>query len=458
MVRQILPISALLFGSALLLFAGGMNGLILPIRGTVEGFSAASLGLLGSGWAVGYVLGCLFMARLVGRVGHIRSFSVMAAFAAIAMLMSLILLSPWAWIPLRAISGFCFAGAAMIVESWLGERAEPSTRGRIFGIYTMVNLASSTAGQMVLTLGDTTGFLFFVMPAIFYCLALVPTAISSSATPRPLVRVSLDLRALWRNSPVAVFAVFCVGISNSAFGTLSAVYANGVGLQLTSVALFASLPVLAGAISQLPIGMASDRMDRRVVLVAVALLALSTDLAFLFLRPETRGINLGLAALFGAAIYAMYPIIIAHANDHAEEGSFIQVSGGLLMTFGLGSIAGPVAAGFGMNFLGASGLFLTSAFAHILIILFAVVRIGMRAPVVEEDKGSFVSVPPGRVSTPETAMLAATAEAAEEEIAQEFAAEAAQEMGNPEPDARSEPHSDPVEEVEIPRPGQPGAE
>ena len=64
MIRQILPISALLLGSALLLFAGGMNGLILPLRGTLEGFGATALGLLGSGWAVGYVLGCMVMARL----------------------------------------------------------------------------------------------------------------------------------------------------------------------------------------------------------------------------------------------------------------------------------------------------------------------------------------------------------------------------------------------------------
>jgi len=406
MVRQILPISALLLGSALLLFAGGMNALILPIRGTQEGFGASALGLLGSGWAVGYVLGCVWMARLVGKVGHIRAFSVTAAFAAVAVLLSLIFLTPWAWIPLRAISGFCFAGAAMIVESWLSERADPASRGKIFGIYTMVNLTASTAGQMVLTLGDTRGFLFFVLPAIFYCLALVPTAMSSTITPRPLASAKLDLRVLWRNSPVAVFAVFCVGISNGAFGTLSAVYADRVGLVLTSVALFASLPVLAGALAQVPIGILSDRVDRRLVLVAVAVLGLATDLAFILLRPEDRAINLGLAALFGAMIYSMYPIIIAHANDHAPEGTFIQVSGGLLMVFGLGSIIGPVVAGFGMSALSEAGLFLTSAGAHGLIVLFTLLRIRKRAPLTEEEKTSFVATPTGRAATPETAVLA----------------------------------------------------
>ncbi|TMV08980.1 MFS transporter [Ruegeria sediminis] len=406
MFRQILPVSALLLGSALLLFAGGINGLILPIRGTAEGFSASSLGLLGTGWAFGYVAGCLMTPPLVGKVGHIRSFGVMAAFAAVAVLVSLIFLTPCAWIPLRALSGFCFAGAAMIVESWLSERADPSSRGRIFGLYTMVNLAASTAGQLVLTLGDPMGFLFFILPAIFYCLALVPTAISTTEVPKPLVSVRLDLKALWRNSPVAVFGVFFVGISNSAFGTLAAVYADRIGLAVASVALFASLPVLAGAFSQVPIGWMSDRMDRRVVLVGVALTALAVDLVFILLRPEAVEVNLALSALFGAAIYAMYPIIIAHANDHAPEGTAIQVSGGLLMVFGLGSIAGPMVAGFSMTPFGGQGLFITSALAHGLLILFAIFRIWTRAAVEAEDKAVFVPSPAARAMTPETTVLA----------------------------------------------------
>ena len=286
MVRQILPISALLLGSFFLLFAGGINGLILPVRGTYEGFSAFSLGLLGTGWAVGYVSGCLFTARLVGRVGHIRAFSVMSSFAGIAVLAELLLLSPETWIVLRGFQGFCFAGAAMIVESWLGERATPATRGRVFGIYTMVNLTASTGGQMILTLGEVAGYQFFVLAAMFYMLALVPTAMTSSTTPRPLVSVQIDLRALWRNSPVAVFAVFMVGVSNAAFGVMAAVYAARIGMPVPSIALFTSIPVLAGALAQIPVGILSDRIDRRKVLIGTAAVALCGDAAFLILRPE----------------------------------------------------------------------------------------------------------------------------------------------------------------------------
>lgn len=407
MVKSLLPLTALLLGSAFLLFAGGVNSLILPIRGEAEGFSAAALGLLGTGWAVGYVIGCLRTPAMVARVGHIRAFGAMCAIAAIAVLLSLLMMTPWVWIPVRAASGFCFAGAAMIVESWLNERSDAASRGRVFGIYTMVNLAATTAGQMVLTLGDASGFFFFVLAAMVYCLALLPTAISATSKPRPLTRVSLDLPQLWRNSPIAVFAVLMVGISNAAFGTLAAVYAARIGMELEAIALFASLPILAGAASQIPVGIASDRFDRRKVLLAITAAAVVADALFLLAGVTQPQLALLLSALFGAAVFSMYPVIAAHANDHAEPGSFIQVSGGLLLVFGIGSIIGPAAAGFAMSALGAAALFAVTGAAHVTLILFGLLRLWIAPPVAAADKIAFQAKPLARASTPETAALAA---------------------------------------------------
>lgn len=407
MVRSLLSLTALLMGSAFLLFAGGINALILPVRGEAEGFTAASLGLLGTGWAIGYVAGCLRTPALVARVGHIRAFGAMCAIAAIAVLLSLVLITPWVWIPVRALSGFCFAGAAMIVESWLNERAEASSRGRIFGIYTMVNLAATTAGQMVLTLGDANGYFFFVLAAMVYCLALLPTAISATTTPRPLTRVSLNLRGLWTNSPIAFFAVLMVGMSNASFGTLAAVYGARIGLSLGEIALFASIPILAGAAIQIPVGIASDRLDRRKVLIGITAFALLADALFLFIGTANPTIILSLSALFGATVFAMYPVIVAHANDHAEPGTYIQVSGGLLLVFGLGSIIGPAVAGFAMTSFGAVSLFAVTGVAHILLIAFAIWRLRHAPAVAKENKVSFKANPLARASTPETAALAA---------------------------------------------------
>lgn len=394
----------LIVGSALLMFAGGVNGLILPLRGSQEGFSSFSLGLLGTGWAFGYILGCLVMPRTVSRVGHIRAFSAMTSLAVMSVLASLLIIEPWAWIPLRGIAGFAFAGAAMIVESWLNERSEASSRGRMFGLYTMVNLAATTLGQMSLTLGDPSTHFFFVLAAIFYSLALLPSGLYATHAPLPLISASLELNVLWRNSPVAVASVILIGIANSAFGTLGAVYADQIGLDVTAIALFMSVAILAGAASQVPIGYFSDHTpDRRLVLVAIAVLALVVDIFLIVAQPSATSHVLAASAALGATIYAMYPVVVAHANDHAPPNNFLKTSGGLLLLFGIGSIAGPLLAGVVMSFTGPSGLFVTIAATHVVMIGYAAWRISQRAA--PPSRTEFVAAHPARMSTTETATL-----------------------------------------------------
>lgn len=405
MVRQIYPLAALLLGSGFLLFAGGINALILTLRGAMEGFSPLSLGLLGTGWALGYVLGCVAVPRLVSRVGHIRSFSVMSALAGLAILGSLLVINPWAWIVMRSISGFCFAGAAMIVEGWLGDQSPAKSRGTVFGVYTTINLAATTAGQMSFAAGEPSGYFYFVLAAIFYMLALIPTAVSSSSTPPPLLQARLDLAGLYRNSPVAVVTVFFVGIANSAFSTLAAVYAQSRGFPITTIALFASIPILAGAVAQVPVGMASDRLDRRGVLAVIAVAAAAIDAAFIMTQPDTTRL-LVLAGLLGAAIYSMYPIIVAHANDHASPETYVLTSGGLLLVFGVGAIIGPLFGGAAMHWIGDNGLYVVTASAHVVIVLYAIWRMLVRSPVPTEERSAFVPAPIARTSTPQTAVLA----------------------------------------------------
>src|SRR5690606_39028326 len=64
----IVPVAALLLGSAFLTLASGLHGLILPVRGHIEGFSAGELGLVGAGWAIGFIGGCLVIPAAVRNV------------------------------------------------------------------------------------------------------------------------------------------------------------------------------------------------------------------------------------------------------------------------------------------------------------------------------------------------------------------------------------------------------
>jgi MFS family permease len=293
----------------------------------------------------------------------------------------------------------------MIVESWLNERTDNVHRGRVFAIYSMVNLAATTIGQMLVTIADSDGFVLFTIAAIFYALALVPTAVSKATAPKPLVETGLDLKILWKNSPIALVAAFLIGISNSTFGTLGAVFGEQIQLDVTTIALMMSLSILAGAAFQIPVGYLSDKTDRRIVLVVIMILASVLDLFFILYQPTSSTVILVCISIFGAAIYTAYPVIIAHASDHAKGGSFIKISGGLLLMYGVGGIVGPLVAGGLMASMPQSGLFIVTLAAHLGIILYGTWRIFHNKAVLGKDKSDFVGMTPGRYSTPESSTL-----------------------------------------------------
>ncbi len=405
MARNIFPIFALLMGTAFLLAGNGLHGLLLPMRGSVENFSATSLGLLGTAWATGFVLGCLFSQRLVRRIGHVRAFSVFSALIAIIALMTGLMIDPVAWIVLRVVTGFSLAAAFMIIESWLNERATNETRGLIFSLYMTVNYVAIVLGQMSIAFGDVAAPTFFMVCGILYCLALLPTAVSTASSPAPLKEVKLDLRAIYRNSPVSFVAILLIGVANGAFGTLGPVFGSDVGLADITIASMMSITIFSGAVLQLPAGRLSDRMDRRYVLAGLAAIAGLSGLTIYLLAPTGLVVLFTIIAIYGAMSYTLYSIIVAHANDFATSDQFVTVSGGLLLLYGVGTIIGPALGGFAMATGDPYMLFLVTALAHLGVAGYAIFRSRRRKAVPVGERETFASLPSARSATPETIAL-----------------------------------------------------
>jgi MFS family permease len=403
MLTTVASVISLLMGTAFLLAASGLHGLLLPLRGTAEGFSTTSLALMGTGWAAGFVLGCFLAPRIVRRAGHVRAFGAFAASAAIVALLSGML-----------ISEPVLAGAFMVIESWLNERATNENRGTIFGTYMMVTYVAITAGQLLVPFGDVMVTTLFMATGILFCLSLIPTAVSSAASPKPLAEVRLDLGALYRNSPVAAVGCFLIGIANGAWGTLGAVFGARSGISTTEIALMMSLTVVAGAVFQIPAGRLSDRTDRRYVLAAAAFGAAFFALVIFVFAPRNGTVLITLTATYGALAYILYSIAVAHANDHARSEDFVKLSGGLLLLYGFGTMAGPVIAAPLMDWLRPESIFLATLFAHATLGAYALLRVRARAPVPMEERDAFRSQPSERMMTPAAKQLDPRAEPADE--------------------------------------------
>ena len=385
------PVAALLTGVALLMLGNGLFLTLVPLRAELEGFGAAWIGAIGAAYFTGFVLGCYLVPPLVTRVGHIRVYAAVAALGAIVPLLHALALTPVAWIVFRIVLGLCLSGLYMVIESWLNGASTRRTRGTVFSAYIAIHLASVTAGQYLILIDSPNGSVLFSVATILFALAVVPVCLSRAPSPPLPVRARPDLRKLWRNSQVAVVGCLTNGMANGAVWSLAPLYAKSLDLSLTGIAVFVSIAIVGGAFVQYPLGRISDRLPDRRWLIAV-LCAVATCAGLVLLLGTALPLQAVYAAyfLFGAAAFSVYGFSVAHANDHAEPGDFVEISAGLLVIFGVGAIVGPLLASGLMETLGSRYLFLFTCVVHGAVALWTLWRMKQRKAVAPEDRENYV--------------------------------------------------------------------
>lgn len=392
---------ALLLGFGLMQMGNTLQGTLLSIRGGIEGFSPAQIGAVGAGFWVGIVIGSLRAGKLVQGVGHIRAFLALGAIASTAPLLHLLVIDPTVWVAARALTGFCFAGLFIVVESWLNSAATDRTRGQILSVYAMTGLLAGIVGQLLLPASDPAGFRPFCIVAIIIAFALVPIALTRAVAPaHEGGGARISLRRLYQQSPFGLVAASLCGVTTSAFFTLGPVLAQRGGLDTAGVAAFMASGTLGGFLMAWPVGWLSDRLDRRRVIIGAAITASATLFAIVTLLPEepSRWMVYLCVAIFGGTIVPTYSVVMAHVNDAVGEGEFVAASGGLLIMQGLGAAAGPLLAGLAMS-ASEHGLAYSLIATQILMAVFGVYRSTRRAAPPEMHKGTFAVEPPVPVGT-----------------------------------------------------------
>jgi len=389
MSKTLGPVAALLLSVALLLMGSGLQNTLTPVRAGIENFSALSVGGLGAGYYGGFVLGCLAGPWLVRRAGHIRTFAAMVAIASAAALIHPLFVDVTVWVAMRVVTGFCLAGLFMIIESWLNEKATNETRGLIFSVYLVINLSVVTIGQLMMMLDDPANFALFTLASILVSLAAVPLSMTRSEQPTPPSVVRLRLVRLFRLSPVGVVGAFVVGMSNGAFWMLGPVFASKLGAGGDSAAIFMACGAVAGALGQWPLGRASDRMDRRRLIVLACGLGAAAGVCMWTFGGGSETIRLACIFAYGMFAIPLYALVAAHMNDMVEADGFVEAASGLLLTFSIGAVLGPILGSAAMDLFGTLALFAFTALAHLVLAMFTLLRMRVRDAASEEERGDF---------------------------------------------------------------------
>jgi MFS family permease len=395
LLATLASIAALLMGALIMLLGSSLLGIVLPLRMSAAGFSTEVTGIVMGAYFAGLLAGSYYGKRVIGEVGHIRTFAGFAAIMAAAALAYPMQVGALPWGLLRFIGGFCTAGVFAVIESWLNERSTNATRGRVLSVYMVNNYLGIMLGQFMINLWDIGTTEVFMMASLLTSLSLVPVVLTRVTAPDIAQIRPLSLAALYRASPLGVIGSLASGTALGGYYGLGAIFAEQIGFSIFEVSLFMGSVILGGLLLQWPIGRISDRHDRRKVLLAILLLLIAACAAgpAILLLAEAFPLLLAIGLLLGGTMMCIYPIAVSQAYDHLTPDRYVGASSGLLLAYSIGATFGPVLCGFAMARLGPQAFFGFIAAVALLLTGFVLYRLSARDPVPPAEREAFVPLP-----------------------------------------------------------------
>ena len=277
------------------------------------------------------------------------------------------------------------------LESWLNDRADSADRGATLAFYMISLYGGQTLAQFQLGLPADQPQLPFIVAALILSLTVVPVALTRMVEPLLEEQTPFSLARLYAISPLGLVGSAVTGVMLGAFYSLAAVHAQRLGLSSAETARLIGFVIAGGMALQWPLGWLSDRFDRRKVIVGT--MAATALVCAAMALPLGVSALTALGVLFGGFSFALYPLCVAHANDHLDVQERTSATGGLILAYSGGAALGPLLGALALMLAGPAGLYLFIGGSAALAFVFGLWRQLVAHPVPEEEQLGFQILP-----------------------------------------------------------------
>lgn len=377
-MRILISFGSLLLSVALLQLSAGGLGPLDVLSGIALGFSTAEIGLLGSAHFVGFFIGCFLAPRLLGSIGHSRTFAAFTALGAISLLAHMMFPDPMFWAFLRVGTGVFIAGCYTVVEAWLHAKVTNANRGRSMSVYRSVDMGASLSAQLLIGVLEPAVYFSYNMLTLLCCAALLPLTLTRASPPTTPRAPRLRPLLAFQRSPLAALAVIIAGLSNAAMRMAGPIYGNEIGLDAREIGFFLAAFVAGGAIAQYPTGWLADKWNRRHVLVILSVLSVLS--ASLLMTTAGLGVMMAMvtSAILGFVTGPIYSVGAAHAHDFATDDERVELSAALMFLYATGAITSPLTASVLIDTFGPAALFWLISVGHLALLGYTLARMRVR--------------------------------------------------------------------------------
>lgn len=376
-------VASLILAVMLLQAASGILAVSTPLALSHMGATPLHVGLVAAVFSAGFMLGAWFAPDIVRQVGHIRAYSAAAAIYAAGILAMTLAFDPVGWSVFRFFQGAASAIMFTAAESWIADSTPRSKRGGVMGMYQLMLKLAICGGPLLIVDHAPEDTRPFIWAGLLMVLAVIPLCATRRAQPVLPDREALSLHSMLRIPPAALAGALVAGVCNTGVTSQLPLYAQELqpGVGSASAATLYIAAMMGGTVTQWPAGLISDKVDRRLIVAGLAVIALAASIAlYLTAGKVSFSITVLLAALWGAGALSFYSISASHATDRTESGQITQVMSGMLFIWAGGSVLGPILTGAVADTqAGQPGVFAAVAVGYFALVAANLWRLVVRA-------------------------------------------------------------------------------
>ncbi|MFQ2347019.1 MULTISPECIES: MFS transporter [Aeromonas] len=360
------PVLLLLCGLLLLTLSIAVLNTLVPLWLAHEQLPTWQVGMVGSSYFSGNLLGTLLAGTLIRRCGFNRSYYLASALFAAGCVGLGITLDFWSWLGWRFIAGIGCAMIWVVVESALMCSGNAHNRGRLLAAYMMVYYLGTVLGQLLVSKLPTG--LMEVLPwaSGLILAAILPLLFTRIVSERSEAQGSTRVWSMLRLRQARLGVDGCIisGIVLGSLYGLMPLYLNHQGVSDAGIGYWMAVMVSAGILGQWPVGRLADRFGRLPVLRVQVLVVILGCGAML------GGVAMGPALfILGAAGFTLYPVAMAWACEKVEHHQLVAMNQALLLSYTIGSLLGPAYTALLMQHLSDNLLFIMIAGVALLYLL-----------------------------------------------------------------------------------------
>ncbi|HLR54347.1 MAG TPA: MFS transporter [Pseudogracilibacillus sp.] len=354
--------SILVILNSIIIIAGFTQGMLLTVLSVIldqEGVSALMNGVHASALYIGILLMAPFIEKPLYQYGYKR----MMLFGASLVIVSLFLfpawMNIWFWLILRMTIGMGIEMLHISSQTWITSMTMGKNRGTILAIYGLSFGLGFTIGPMMVRLVTIWQQLPFLVSGGLIIAVLL--AIVTLPNEKPEHEASTFMNnsfghsfgrffSAWKIAWVSFLCPFAYGFMEAALSGVFPAYGLQLGYNVETLSIILPCFAFGSIIFQIPIGMLSDRVDRRKILTS--LVGLGTIAFFMLTFFEQHLIwMMVLLTLAGVFVGTLFSLGISYMGDLLPNA--LLPAGNVICSvlFSMGSMVGPFLGGIFIKYL-----------------------------------------------------------------------------------------------------------